>query len=816
MSEISTPPKELFAHVAIEGVSTDRPYTYAVPADIAQSIGVGVRVLVPFGKKERLGFVVHVFESDDSGYSLKEILDVFDNGQPVISDTLLRLTKWISDYYISSHTEAISASLPAALRIRPKETVTLQDFTLQAEADTKLVRTKLRKEIIKALTAEKKLTTVQLARRVGSKNLSLALAELERTGFVAVKKSFEQQAKPKFKSIYLLGVSQDELPKLKLTKKQSDVLTLFLAASKPALFPEELGIREGVLKTLVSRRILKSEQREVTKTFKDNFFEKQKVIMLTDEQLDAAKKISEQISSNSFKTFLLYGITGSGKTLVYIEAVKTALGLGKTAIVLVPEIGLTPQTAARFRNEFGDEVRVLHSAMSDREKLEAWQALKNGKAKIALGPRSAVFAPLENVGVIIVDEEHESTYKQFDKSPRYNARDVAVVRAKFENAVCVLGSATPALESFYNAETGKYTLLKLTKRAAEIKLPEIKIVSLIGSQRASYSVSETLKREIERRLFNGEQVILFQNRRGFASSVQCEACGAIHKCKDCNVAMTFHLAEHHLRCHYCGRTEPIPHECSSCHSSKLSLKGSGTERIEEEISQLFPSEKLVRMDLDTTSKKGSHSKILKEFGSGKSRILIGTQMVAKGLDFPKVTLVGVLVADTGLLVPDFRASERVYSLLTQVAGRAGRSNAIGEVLMQVYDTGNDIFKLILRHDYEVFYRHEIESRRELSYPPFSRIAKIEFSGKVESDVKEASETFARILKQELPNVLTLGPAPAGLARVRGNFRYQVLLKQLSVNFLTKDVFLKCRKTFLETSSFKLVRLQVDVDSMSVL
>ncbi|NTU50792.1 MAG: primosomal protein N', partial [Desulfobulbaceae bacterium] len=512
----------------------------------------------------------------------------------------------------------------------------------------------------------------------------------------------------------------------------------------------------------------------------------------------AVGHITGALDSEAFKTLLLHGITGSGKTWVYIEALRHALSLGKTAIVLVPEISLTPQTASRFRHHFGDKIRVLHSGMSDSEKYEAWQSLRQGKAQIALGPRSAVFAPLSNVGLIIVDEEHESSYKQYDKSPRYNGRDVAIMRAKFENAVCLLGSATPSIESYQNAISGKYDLLTLSKRADEASVPELKIIHLPKDRRVSSSISETLYTEIKKRLELQEQVILFQNRRGFSGSVQCKDCGHIYKCSDCNVPMVYHLRENHLRCHYCGRTADMIDQCPSCGSENLAYKSSGTERIEQELQQLFPTEKILRMDLDTTTKKGSHSKILQSFRDGKASILLGTQMVAKGLDFPNVTLVGVLLADIGLMLPDFRANERLYSLLLQVAGRAGRSQKKGEVFLQVYNLDNDLFRLLLLGDYATFFSYESEIRKMLSYPPYARLAKIEFSGPEEKSVNQSAQFF---LKQLCANIDTenfeiLGPVPAVLAKLKGKYRYQIIIKQKNGARLTKAVLRNTQYLFL--------------------
>ncbi len=814
------------AHIFVEQSFSDRAYPYLIPNEFSEMLTIGSRVLVAFGKgerkKERLGFVKSVSEQG-SEVPLGEILDIFDDGKPALSPVLMRLAEWIADYYIAYPIEAVLATLPAVMRIRPKETVLLREFSLLAP-DEKIVKTELRRNILQALAREKKLTVKQLERRVGSKHLRLALSELERVGFIEVKKTFVQKGKPKLKARFSLQqeVSKDAqaecLASLKRSPKQRQLLEKIFALARPNFFAEELGATAKSLQPLVDKGILTTTLVETTAMFADGFVETQKQIDYTDEQRLSISKLRDAIRSQSFKTFLLHGITGSGKTWIYIEAIRETLEQGKTAIVLVPEISLTPQTASRFRAHFGDKVRVLHSAMNDSEKFEAWQSLKEGKARIALGARSAIFAPLENVGLIVVDEEHESTYKQYDASPRYNARDVAIVRAKFENAVCLLGSATPSIESYYNATTGKYELLTLSKRADGATSPEIKLIWLSREKKISPSISETLFFEIQKRLERNEQVILFQNRRGYAGSVQCNSCGTIYTCPACQVTMVFHLKENHLRCHYCGRIEPAPKKCKTCGSEELLYKSSGTEKIEQELQHLFPNEKILRMDLDTTGKKGAHAKFLREFQEGKARILLGTQMVAKGLDFPNVTLVGAILADIGLSLPDFRASERLYSLLLQVSGRAGRAQKKGDVYLQVLNLQNDVFRYVLKNDYAHFFEYELAIRQMVGYPPFVRLAKIEFSGKSESEVSAGAKVFCQLLKGVLKEeeFEVLGPVPAVIAKLKHNFRYQILIKQKRGARLSKQIVRGVEYQFRRRVSPSVVKLGIDTDTQTMM
>jgi len=814
------------AYVFVEQVFSDKAYPYLIPSEFVGLVSVGTRVLVAFGKgrrkKERLGMVRTISEQRDER-PIGEILDVFDDGKPALSPRLLRLTEWVADYYLAYPIEAIMAALPSAMRIRPRETVALREFALLSP-DEKMVKTELRRNIMQVLSREKQLTVKQLERRVGSKHLRMALSELSRIGLIEIKKTFVQKGKSKLKPQFSLQqeFSQDAraelLASMKRAAKQRQVLEKIFALNRQKFFADEIGTTPKSLQAFVRKGILAVEMVETTVPFADDFVEAQKHLTYTEEQQQVISKIQQALMAQSFKTFLLHGITGSGKTWIYIEAIRKVLELGKTAIVLVPEISLTPQTASRFRAHFGDSVRVLHSAMSDAEKFEAWHSLKQGKAKIALGARSAVFVPLENLGLIVVDEEHESTYKQYDTAPRYHARDVAIMRAKFENAVCLLGSATPSIESYHNATIGKYELLTLSKRADGASAPEIKLIWLARERKVSPSISETLYIEIQKRLERNEQVILFQNRRGYAGSVQCNSCGTIYTCRACQVTMVYHLKEDHLRCHYCGRIEAAPKVCKTCGASELLYKSSGTEKIEQELQALFPNEKILRMDLDTTGKKGAHAQLLREFQEGKARILLGTQMVAKGLDFPNVTLVGALLADIGLSLPDFRASERLYALLLQVAGRAGRAQKKGEVYLQVLNLQNEVFRYVLQNDYVQFFEYEKQIRQLVGYPPFVRLTKIEFSGKSEPEVSAGAKLFRELLENVLnkEQFEMLGPVPAVITKLKHHFRYQLLIKQKHSARLAKQLIRHVEYHFRQRIPSSQVKVEIDVDTQSMM
>ncbi len=536
---------------------------------------------------------------------------------------------------------------------------------------------------------------------------------------------------------------------------------------------------------------------------------------LMDEQQTALDTINASMDLDKPRTVLLHGVTGSGKTEVYLQAIQHALDKGKGAIVLVPEISLTPQTVDRFRSRFGDCVAVLHSSLSDGERHDEWHRIRNGEAQIAIGARSALFAPIENPGLIVVDEEHEPTYKQ-DESPRYNARDVAVMRGHLENCCVVLGSATPALESFKNVKDGRYELAEMLQRVDDRSMPLMRIVDMrieAEKEGRAHIFSAELVQGIYDRLDNREQVILFLNRRGFSSSLQCEQCGYVAECAECSVSMTYHKGAHKLLCHICGREEKVPQACPDCRDPDFKYAGMGTEKIEEVLGKLCPSATVARMDSDTMRKKDSYRKVLDKFRTGKIDILLGTQMIAKGLDFPNVTLVGVLYADMSLHVPDFRAGERTFQLLTQVAGRAGRGEKAGEVIVQAYTPHHPAIQAARGLDYEGFCSQDLEFRRELAYPPFSHLVLLTFRGESEPEVIGAADGFFARLEKILPESVTHSPpVPAPLARAKGHWRYQIMLRCEHTVKMTRPI----RHVLSTYRMPKKVTCTVDVDALSLL
>ncbi|MBM3162326.1 MAG: primosomal protein N' [Chlorobi bacterium] len=783
------------ALLVIDRLFRGEPVKLPVPAPFKGEIQPGSMVLAGFQDRRKAlfpAYVLDLHDGDTPDYSGPVIADLIYGGRPVLQPNLLRLGLWMADYYLAAPLDTIIAALPAAVRTTVHDVAELTGFQLQA-AERKTVSTPLRRAILRMLAKEKKLTVRQLQGRLGRKQLYRTLAELEKGGYITLQKKFET-THPKRKTAYLVteNIAANAGKLLGNAPKQLEAFKALGKQNQPAL-AETLGVSSVVLNELVKKGLAKKVAVEQRSNFRNTYSEPPKIPeKLTGGQSEALDLLVRAANENRFSTFLLHGITGSGKTLVYIELLKKVLSSGKTAIVLVPEISLTPQTAGRFHHHFHDEITILHSAMSDQEKYDAWHSLRSGRTKIALGARSTIFAPLENVGAIIVDEEHDGAYKQ-DRTPRYHARDTAVMRAMLEGAVCVLGSATPSFESYDNARNGKYRLVKLPERVDGSVLPAITLISMREAPRASASISDRLFREIRKRIEKNEQVILLQNRRGFAGSVFCLDCAHTPVCRHCNIPLVYHATGMQLRCHYCGHTEIFTQQCSGCSSSNLFYKGSGTERIEEELKTLFPDEQILRMDIDTTSSKGAHGRILKAFHEKKSKILLGTQMVAKGLDFPDVSLVGVLMADIGLNIPDFRASERMFALLTQVSGRAGRASIPGEVYLQVYNKENEVFRSLLEGSYERFFEREIAVRGALGYPPAAKLVKFEFSSTEEKQSAEAALFFREQLDANLPSeqVKLLGPAPAGLAKLKGRYRYQLLVKifsgKLSPSFIRSQI-----------------------------
>lgn len=718
--------KELFIQVVVNLPLSKRFY-YRIPKHLQSSIEMGKRVLVPLGKRRVTGYAVGIIPKPEVN-EIKDVVDVLDD-QPLFTAQQLSFYQWVSDYYFSPLGWVINTALPGSLNLESKQ-------------DRALVKVKKEKWI-----------------------------RMEEEG-------------------YRLLQSPDRWSCLKRSApKQAALLSFFGEKGKvslPALKKRFSGCN-GIISKLEKKGLIALEYAEIYRDpLQGEEVISEDIPKLGSEQKKVMEKIKEGITSGRYAPFLLHGVTGSGKTEIYLKSIEEVLKRGKEALVLVPEISLTPQLVNRFRARFGDNIVLLHSRLSPGERYDGWRRIRDGMVKIAIGARSAIFAPFSRVGIIIVDEEHDASYKQEEKL-RYHARDLALVRAKIEGAVVILGSATPSLESYYNSKIGKLTLLKLTERVEGKPLPRVEIVDMreenSNHKSRGKELSGRLKEALLERLNHNQQSLLFLNRRGFAPFVICWECGYVFGCPNCSVSLIHHQRGKNLKCHYCGYTIATPNICPQCRGIRIQLLGWGTERLEGEVKDLFPQAQVERMDRDTTGGKEGHKRVLKRFIASKGGILIGTQMIAKGHDIPRVTLVGVVSADLSLNFPDFRSSERTFQLLTQVAGRAGRGDVPGEVIIQTFHPHHYSIRASQQQAFSQFYEKEIEFRRELNYPPFSRLINFKMEGNSKGKTAAFAEKVGRLAHslwdertRYQKDIEILGPAASPWEKIKGKYRYQMLIK----------------------------------------
>ncbi len=721
---------ERVARVQLEG-SAALELDYAVPSKLAERIRIGTRVMVPLQSQRVPAVVIELLDASSHRGRLKEIVSIVGS-RPMFTPGLLKLAEWVSEYYIVPVHRVLRAMLPQAVRDKPETFLKDSQLKLVKEPALELLDKMQTRAPLQARLLE------ELRRRGGEANLS----DLRR-----------------------------ELPQA-----------------------------TTVLKSLLKQGwITRAEIRVTRDPFQTEDFLPSQPLALTEEQRAAYEAVLQAIANPAeAKPLLLHGVTGSGKTEVYLQAIAEVLKAGQTALVLVPEISLTPQTIERFKARFSekkDSIAVLHSHLSDGERHDEWFKVQEGRADIVIGARSAIFAPLERLGLIIVDEEHEPSYKQED-TPRYHARDLAVLRARIERCAVLLGSATPSLESFQNALTGKYELLRMTKRTDGKSMPLIRIIDMRLQRRKGTGtsignamiLSERLRAAITTRLEQREQTILFLNRRGFHTTLDCNACGEVVQCQDCAIPMTLHKADNRLVCHICGARRVPPTKCPSCKEPGLKYGGFGTERVEAAVREVFPQARIARVDTDTMQRKNQLRDTLRDFRAQKLDILIGTQMIAKGLDFPNVTLVGVLNADTALNLPDFRAAERTLQLLIQVAGRAGRGELKGEVFVQTHAPHSPAIQFARHNNFEGFADQELEHRRAFQYPPYSHMVLISSRGKHEAQAEFTLQTLHKRLEQGLPEGTVMGePTPSSLAKAHGQFRFQLLLRTDRIRTLARHM-----------------------------
>lgn len=835
-----------FVNVALP-VPLFKTFTYSVPEEHRELSLRGMRVTVPFGKRTVTGVVVDEAEETELE-KVRPIADLLDR-EPLFTPEMLRFAQWLSSYYVSPLGETLRAMLPQGMTPESTQRVALaHSDVIGYIAD--LRRTAPRQAaILRALADHPNGLTINfLQKKIGADNLHTQLASLEARGLVVRSVKHGKGSGPKsVKGVRIapeLLVDEDRLRELfdKLDRsapKQAALMSLLYTEAERHgnhfFYAAEMLTRakapSSALKALEERGAIETREVEVSReevlaeedADAPRTTEMRPPIVPNPDQQAAIDTLIAAVDAGAFRTFLLHGVTGSGKTQVYIEAIRHAVVSGKKAIMLVPEIALTLQLVERFTDAFGDRVVVLHSRMSDGERYDGWRRAASGGCDVVIGARSALFAPLRNVGIVVVDEEHESSYKQYDAQPRYNARDAAIVRAQISGAVAVLGSATPSIESYYNAERGKYSLLRLPERVDNAKEPSMLVVDTTEARNKKLmrgSLTVRLITDIRDRLARNEGVILFLNRRGFATRLECTTCAHSPMCPNCAVTLTYHKRRDELCCHYCGYSRRAEKQCSVCGSFELRQPGVGTEKVEEDLTSHIPEAKVVRMDLDTTARKGSHKKILASFASGEVDILLGTQMVAKGLDFSRVSLVGVISADTQLLLPDFRASERTFQLLTQVAGRAGRRNAVeGEVVIQTAHPNHPAIQASFSKDYLMMYQDELRMRQELRYPPFARFIVIEFRSADQAEAEKHAKIFRHMLPNEHVAMEVLGPTSALIWKLRNLYRYQIVIKNIRATDpggkVFGRIFSRVYETYQEKHARPTVQIIVDIDAQGM-
>jgi primosomal protein N' (replication factor Y) len=833
-SIIESPPSEktvedkiIFAEVVLN-LPLKGSFTYAVPPQFHSIIQPGFRVFVPFGRRKLTGYVVSLSDSQDSAFTIKNIDDVLDT-DPVLSPEILSLTRWVADYYQSSWGEAVKTALPAGLEDESRETL-----TLSPEGTDALNEGTLKESwslILNTVQQRGQATPGQIRRFLKSKFSAYALARLKQTGCLksqlqikrsSVRYQYEKLARavtplPDLAKVdKLLGRSPKQKAVYALLLEGEQTLKT-LAEKIPTYAPAFKKLREKGLAQMATLKI----HRDFEPDDSDASWTPDAHLPFTPDQKQAYKELDHALTLGEFKTYLLHGVTGSGKTELYIRTIQKALELKKTAIMMVPEISLTPQTVARFHARFGKKVAILHSGLSQKERYLEWNKIREARVSIVVGARSAIFAPFKNLGVIVIDEEHDSSYKQ-DSSPRYHARDTAIVRARTENAVVILGSATPALESLANTESGKYHYLSLDKRVEDRLLPVVEIVDMQKEKDENRNftiLSGRLKTAIRHRLDRKEQVFLFLNRRGTSNYIFCKECGFVFDCHHCSVTLTFHGKDNLIRCHYCNYTARVPKSCADCKGDVIHFSGYGTQRLEDEVHRLFPEARTIRLDRDTTRGRSAFESMHQSMSAGEIDILIGTQMITKGHDFPNVTLVGVVHADISLNIPDFRSAERSFQLFTQVAGRAGRGRVPGQVIIQTHEPAHFVFGFVREHNFKRFYEKEMVNRKKLNYPPFTRLAALGIECEIESIGEKATQELAVSMKKIVDRtggIEMVGPSPAALYQIKKKYRWHILLRAMRagtlLTVLDQIVALKEFK-----SPFKgKVKISIDVDPINIL
>lgn len=807
-------------------------FTYSIPEDLRRFAAVGVRSVVPFGKRKLTGYIVNITDKPAITDDIKPLEDILDD-IPVFDKSMLEFYEWIADYYLSSPGDAIKLAMPYGADVETKRKVIIDPERCKELLLSEKKKNTIKRKILEVIAGRVEINFGHLQKMSGKKNIYSAVRSLEEAGALTVISELSE-AKVKAKKINFIRLTRSPaelytlIPEIerRSPKQVKLLLDMLSLKGKEAPLSEALKrseVSKASADSLAAKGFVEIYEKEVDRVYEELYSETQAEFKLTEAQEKVIHEVSAEIDENKFKAYLLHGVTGSGKTQVYIELVKNTLAKNKAAIILVPEISLTPQITSRFTNNFGDKVTVIHSRMSPGERYDSWRRVLKGKAKVVIGARSALFAPLKDTGLIVVDEEHDASYKQFDSAPKYNARDCAVILAKFSNCPVVLGSATPSVESMWNAETGKYALLSLPERVDNAKMPGITLVNIADEKKKRKMenvFSSLLIEKIKERLEKKEGVIILQNRRGFSTQMYCEDCGELEVCDNCSVSMVYHINQNTINCHYCGLVKKVPPACTNCGSLNLKFFGAGTERVEDELEYHFPNSAIRRIDSDSISRKNTLSQILFEFSKGDIDILVGTQMVSKGLDFPRVTLVGVISAEATLWLPDFRSDERTFQLLTQVAGRAGRSKAEGEVIIQTQNDKHFTLLKVLANDYRGFYEREISDRKRHLYPPFSKLCLIEAKDQTAEKARGAINDFYKELRKYRNKLIISTPASAIIARLKSFYRFQIMVKAKKdvdpSGAIMRKAVLDSFVEFNRRSRYRDVKLFYDVDPQSVI
>lgn len=806
-------------------LAAPKPYTYLVPEILVPKIQIGLRVEVQFGRNKTYSGIVLEIHNRRPEYETKPIISVIDEA-PIINENQLKLWQWISQYYCCTLGEVMDAALPANLKLASERRLVLSPiFDLMDNAEELTDKEYL---LAEALTIQDEITIDDVKKILGQKTVYPIVNRLIDKKVIYLYEDLKTKYKPKKIQLVQLKEPYKSQPELleeafeicKRSPRQIETLMAFvhLSRKEPFVKKSELyakaSIDNTVIKAMVKKNLFEIIEKEISRVggYEEELMEAHE---LSTQQVRALEEIKTTLETKNVT--LLHGVTGSGKTRVYIELMKEAMVRGEQVLYLLPEVALTAQIISRLEKIFGDEIAVYHHRVSNNERVDMWKEVLKGKP-IILGARSGLFLPFQNLGLVIVDEEHDTSFKQSDPAPRYHGRDAAIYMSYLHGAKVILGTATPSLETYQNTKNKKYGLVEMPDRFGGIQMPEIRIVDAkeeMKKRTLQSHFTSVLLEELKAALERGEQAILFQNRRGYSPTLQCKSCGWHSECKNCDVSLTYHKWKNNLQCHYCGYTSQIRKTCPACGDIDLSLKGFGTEKIEDELKIYLPNAKIGRMDYDTVRSKNAAAKIINDFEEKRIDILVGTQMVTKGLDFENVGIVGVLSADQLLQFPDFRSSERGFHLITQVAGRAGRKHKRGKVIVQAFNITHPVLREIFDNDYAAFFTREIMERHAFHYPPFMRLIKITLKHKMPKTLNEGTQIFTRVLKGKLGSRV-IGPAIPYVSRVRNQYLLDILIKmerKTDIMNLAKETIWEANREMHQTKGFSGVRVNVDVDPM---